>query len=282
MVTRLRGVWKPRLSILGEMISPWQHWQNYRAAAFIISYPKTGRTWLRMLIKSALEIHTGITCSDPLETHEISDRDPRVPRLRVIHDDEPHWKRPDQLRRNKSKYRNKRVVLLVRDPRDTMVSLYLQMTKRWKVFKPEWKDIDTFIWQERGALRSMIAYYNIWAQSRSLPGALMLVRYEDIHADPPATLDRVLTFLGVTGVHVETLHAAVEANTIARVRAKEQAGVFASKRLRPGIAGDPESFKARRGEVGGYLQYLTHEQAARIAAYTTSHLDPWYGYGDLG
>lgn len=278
LITRLRGFFKPRLSILGEMISPLQWLANRRAKVFIISYPKTGRTWLRMLLKSALEEYTGIKASDPLELHELSNADPRIPRLRVIHDDEPHWKTPKQLRRNKAKYKNKKVILLIRDPRDTMVSLYLQMTKRWRVFLPEWKTREAYIWQERGALQSMIAYYNIWAQSRHLPGGLLLIRYEDIHANTATVLKKILAFMGINDISDAAIAKAIEQNQIEHIRAREQAGEFKTKRLQPGIQGDAESLKARKGKVGGWREYLSDSEGQKIAAYAAANLDPWYGY----
>ena len=36
----------------------------------------------------------------------------------------------------------------------------------------------------------------------------------------------------------------------------EAAGAFDSKILKPGNVTDPESFKVRRGKVGGYREYL--------------------------
>ena len=58
----------------------------------------------------------------------------------------------------------------------------------------------------------------------------------------------------------------------------EAAGAFDSKILRPGDVRDPESFKVRRGKVGGYREYLSVEdQEYALAALTK--LDPRFGYG---
>jgi hypothetical protein len=35
----------------------------------------------------------------------------------------------------------------------------------------------------------------------------------------------------------------------------------------------------RRAKVGGYLDYFTDDEAARIAALVTATLSPLYGYG---
>jgi thioesterase domain-containing protein len=127
----------------------------------------------------------------------------------------------------------------------------------------------------------MVAYYNIWAESRGLPGNLLLLRYEDVHADTAAALKKMLAFIGIGDMSDAAIAKAIEQNKIERVRAREQAGEFATKRLQPGIKGDPESLKARKGKVGGWREYISDAEGAKIAAYAAKHLDPWYGYGAL-
>ncbi len=152
------------------------------------------------------------------------------------------------------------------------------MTRRWRVFTEQEKSLHDFLWQERGALKSMIRYYNLWARNRQVPAGLLLVRYEDLHRNPPEELQRALEFVGVADVPPATLQAAVEENRIERVRAREQTFEYRTRRLRPGIPGDGESFKARRGEVGGFADYLDPADVEAVSRFTRDHLDPWYGY----
>lgn len=278
----LRGFFHSRVSILSEYIYPPRVRERRRAELYIISYPKTGRTWLRMMLKSALHQHLDVPQTDPLEFCELTQADPRIPRISVVHDDEPHWKKPDQLTMDKHPwYGGKRVILIIRDPRDTMVSLYLQMTRRWRVFIERQKSLHEFIWQERGALHSMIRYYNIWADNRHVPDGLLLVRYEDLHREPVGQLQRALQFLGVAEVPQATIEAAIEENRIERVRAREQTSEYDTHRLQPGIVGDPESLKTRRGKIGGYVDYLGRADIEAISRFTRDQLDPWYGYREL-
>ena len=58
----------------------------------------------------------------------------------------------------------------------------------------------------------------------------------------------------------------------------EAAGAFDSKILKPGNVTDPESFKVRRGKVGGYREYLT-EDDQRYALEAIKQLDARFGYG---
>ena len=279
---RIRGIFKGRLSILGEYISPPRVLERMRSDLYIISYPKTGRTWLRMLMKQALHQHLGIPIKDPLEFHELTNYDNRLPRISVAHDDEPHWKKPSELTTNKKRwYRNKKVILVIRDPRDTMVSLYIQMTRRWKVFTPSDKSMNDYIWQERGALKTMIRYYNIWAENKEIPADLLLVKYEDLHERPLQCLRKCIEFLGIYDISDETLMSAIEENKLEKLKKREASGEFTSKRLRPGFKGDPESMKMRKGKIGGYEDYLTPKQGDAVLEYTSQNLDPWYGYREL-
>ncbi|MEM9069956.1 MAG: sulfotransferase domain-containing protein [Myxococcota bacterium] len=268
----LRGVFKPRLSVFGAKYLPSARRKDARADVILAWFPKTGGTWTRLLLGAALAEDS--EDRDLLDLETLTVGRPDLPIIRPLHEDEPHWKRPEQLTRSKARWRHKKVILLIRDPRDTMVSLYFQMTRRWKVTT---KPMDELIWDRRGGLETMLAYYNIWADQRHVPKDLLLVRYEDLHADTPAQLSRMVSFLGVDRDEA-TVQKAVEASRFSRMRKRESAGEFSSSRLRAGIANDPESLKARKGKVGGYVDYLSEAQVTKIEARVNEALNPWYGY----
>jgi hypothetical protein len=60
----------------------------------------------------------------------------------------------------------------------------------------------------------------------------------------------------------------------------EGAGGFDSKILRAGDARDPESFKVRRGKIGGFEDYLSPDDQAYSTA-ALAKLDPRFNYGGL-
>jgi hypothetical protein len=60
----------------------------------------------------------------------------------------------------------------------------------------------------------------------------------------------------------------------------ERAGAFDSKILRAGDTQDPESFKVRRGKIGGFADYLSPNDQ-RFAAAALGRLDPRFGYGPI-
>jgi hypothetical protein len=61
----------------------------------------------------------------------------------------------------------------------------------------------------------------------------------------------------------------------------EQTAAFgrADRRIVPGEVGNPDSFKVRRGKVGGYRDYLSDEQAAELDGLVATRLSSVFGYG---
>src|SRR5213594_4032446 len=103
------------------------------ADMFVISIPKSGRTWIRTFFCAYF-------CK--LRGHEFTLQpeqygDPAIPRVIYSHDLFEHRTKGDLWDRIRGKYlipakelRRAKIILLVRDPRDCFVSLYVQMTRR--------------------------------------------------------------------------------------------------------------------------------------------------------
>ena len=93
-------------------------------------------------------------------------------------------------------------------------------------------------------------------------------------------LKRVLEFLGAAPAEAE-IAAAVEFASFDNMRKLEASAAFGSddRRIVPGEAGNPNSFKVRRGKVGGYRDYLSAEEAAALDQLVAARLSPAFGYG---
>jgi hypothetical protein len=160
----------------------------------------------------------------------------------------------------------------VRDPRDVVVSAYFQATKRRRAYSG---DLSSFLWADPGGFASIIAYYNAWAGAR--PPQFLVVRYEDLHADATSELTRVLRFFDMQ-VPTDSVERAATAGAFANMRRLEQTEQLPGVRLRPGNRGDPESFKTRKGKVGGHVDYLSRVQLTSLTRYMAEHLDSEFGY----
>jgi hypothetical protein len=248
-----------------------------RADVMLVSYKKSGRTWLTMMLSRCLASHAGLTDVDYLATDLIGGAAAGLPHIRISHDDNPHWKTPARLARSKRRYRNKKVILLVRDPRDVVVSLFFQRTRRERAYTGTLRE---FLNERTGSLDTIIEYYNIWARQRSRPRGFCLVRYEDLKDDPAGELERILRFAGVEPLDRAHVREAVQFGSFENMRAMEAADALKQGRLRAGDPKDQESFKTRKGKVGGYVEYLNPEEIEWMERRIAQTLDPIFDYGD--
>jgi alcohol sulfotransferase len=56
----------------------------------------------------------------------------------------------------------------------------------------------------------------------------------------------------------------------------EEENLFGNKRLVPGDKGTPNSYKVRRGKVGGYRDYFNERELTTIDELVRSGLSPYY------
>ncbi len=242
-----------------RMLASYRH---RRADVYLVSFPKCGRTWLRVMIGRAFQVHFGLPAgADLVELHRLAELDPRVPCVVATHDDDAQWKPPEAVEADKSRYRAKRVILLVRDPRDVIVSLYFQRRGRHGGYAGS---LAQFLDERVGGFESLLRFYDAWADNVATSENVLVVRYEDLHARPEDELRRVLTFAGVDGVRPEVVADAVEYGSFDHMRELEETEAFGSEKLRPGRRGDVDTYKTRRGKVGGHRDELTAEQIDRL------------------
>jgi hypothetical protein len=231
-----------------------------RCDVFIVSFPKCGRTWLRMQVGMALREHFRLRVRNLLRLTNAQVAHPGLPRILATHDDSPQGKQAHQVMRDKRVYAGTRVILLVRDPRDVIVSLYFHVTRRRGV---EYQgDLMEFARERRGGLASLLAFYDAWAPR--IDDGVLLLRYEDLHADPIRELRRVLAFLGMADVAPDVVQRAVAQASFDQLQQLERTGTAGTRALRTATPDDRDSYKVRRGKVGGYVDYLEPTDIATL------------------
>lgn len=252
----------------------------HRSPIHVVSYPKSGRTWLRFALDVALREHFGLQdrTVNALELNRLARSDRRLPSIRFSHDDDPHTKRAEELTTTKRAYRSKRVVFLARDPRDVVVSSYYQHTRR----APRFGDptfggsMADFVRDPVFGIETIIAFMNIWMRNSDTPADFLLLRYEDMVADFEREIDRVLRFVGVELSRAAVL-SAVEASTFESMQAMERSDSLGAGRLRPADPSDPDSFKVRKAKIGGYVDELPAAERVFVDRSLAS-LDQRFGY----
>jgi hypothetical protein len=249
---------------------------------YILSYPKCGRTWLRLMLGKALALHFSLDNINPLQIDAMASTNARIPTIKFTHDNQPNLKTPAELSASKAEYKGKKVIFLVRDVRDVAVSYYFELTRRQTVnpHYPSYQgDISSFLHHDQGSVNTIIRYYNLWAENRHIPAAFLLIRYEDMAEDAEQELRKVLDFMGLPEIQNETIHQAVEFARFDNMRKLEESDELDSFRMQPGDKKDPESYKTRRGKVQGFIDYLSKEDIESLNQKIKSQLSDYYGYG---
>lgn len=245
------------------------------ADAVVISFPKSGRTFVRAMLARLYQRLFGIDERQLLEFGRLRRAPAEVPRVLFTHAGDG-MRRPDDIRIEPSAYAGKKVLLIARHPGDIAVSRYYHLKHRSRDKARQRladQPLESFVWAEQGGIPAIVAFLNAFA---TLPG-LTVVRYEDFLGAPEQSLRTLAKAIGLRADRKDIADA-VEFGSLANLKQLESQGYFRSSRLRRARKGDEQSGKVREGASGGYRTQLGPEAAARIDAYIRDHLDKRFGY----
>jgi hypothetical protein len=238
-----------------------RRWFRKEPDVYIVSFPKSGRTWLRVLLGKALVDQCQIQDDRLiLETYKLSLIAGILP-TKVTHDDAATMQavRWQELESSKARYRSKKVLFLIRDPRDVAVSCFFQASQREQVYQGS---LGEFLRDDRYGVRKIVTFCTIWHANRYVPREFRLLRYEDMVANPVASLAQALEFIGVRGLQEALLQRAVEFARFENMRKLEASNYFDRRMLQPAIPSHQDSYKVRKGKVGGYRDYFSAQDLA--------------------
>jgi hypothetical protein len=105
----------------------------------------------------------------------------------------------------------------------------------------------------------------------------MLVRYEDLRAEPVPTLQKVMQLMGEQFSDAE-ICAAVEWGSFENLQKLETSGTFSQGGMKLVNREDPSTFKVRRGKVGGYREDFDAHQVAELEALVRDTILPELDY----
>jgi len=194
---------------------------------FLVSFPKSGNTWTRFLLANLRFPNEPATWAnidrlvpDPTGTAK-KDFD-RIPRPRIIKSHEcfdPRYPR---------------VIYIVRDPRDVVVSQYHYHRKirRIEVDSPIEKFVPRFLAGETCPHGSWGQNVATWLYTSEGDPRFLLLRYEDLVADTARELAKVVDFLKLSAGPAQIAQA-VERSSADRMREMEKAqdnGLFKGSR----------------------------------------------------
>ncbi len=258
----------------------------------VVSFGKSGRTWLRVMVSRYYQLVHAIPEQILMGFSNYHQLQAEIPKILFTHDNfiKDYTGELD----SKAAFYQKKVVLLVRNPKDVAVSLYFQWLHRMRPekmnlngFPPQGAKVSPyeFVMDPNRGISMIIAFLNLWARESTRVENLLIVRYEDMRKDASGALRRILAF-AADGRPIDelALGQAVDYASVENMRKLEESAAFerSGGRMRPGNPDDPDSFKVRRAKVGGYRDYFSEAETAEIDALVQRDLSPLFGYESPG
>ena len=241
------------------------------AETVVVSVPKAGRSWACYFLARYVAELTG----DQLDLDLLSPN-PALPAVAFVHEhidvfeDEPA---PVRLL-NEDLLLRRRLVVLARDPRDSLVSWWHH--KRAREGRPVPARLELFADCPTYGIERL-------SQSTALlldlfdrhPGDKLLITYEGLIADPERGLTELLRFaLNGRPADERCRRAALALSGFERMRqwerglSTEDCAARYEDRFGPrfGGASDDAHFKVRRGKVGAFRSEMSHELQRHVAS----------------
>jgi hypothetical protein len=260
-------------------IKEWRAKVHMRAAhshyqKFIISLPKCGRTWHRIMVGYYLTQIAGMEASRSLDldalcaqvglglanySHNNTCYINRFPVNSPVFASEMEWHDRD-------------VLLLVRNPRDVLVSAYHHARYRYGRFDGT---LGEFIRGENTGILKVLSAYNTWYSRRECARSFSALSYEQMHANPQQILRDTLAFIGLSEIDESLLSAAVSFASPENMRRYENSGYFGAHKSMRRTGDDPRASKIRTAMVGASRDQLTTEDLDYIDAMIRSLGDPF-------
>lgn len=237
---------------------------------FLVSYPKSGSTWLRFLIASLKcgQDRVDFTNVDQVIPDIYQDVEKKLQAL----------KRPRIIKSHEYfEPRYQKVIYVVRDPRDVAVSYYYHHIKQRLIpndLRIE-EFVDPFLAGTLDPYGSWQDHVGGWCRARTDRTDFLLLRYEDLSRFAEEELRRVAEFLRLEVTRTQ-LCAALERCSFEEMRRLEQRQAHLNERLR---GSRQEILFIRSATVGGWRREMPTAAAERITRAWSGTMAE-YGYGD--
>ena len=219
----------------------------------IVSFPKSGRTWLLvMLARLNLPMrytHAGSGYNVSCHFNDLQIGKKVLFRSRVL----------------SFHFSQRRILFLHRDPRDTAVSGYFQKSLRLGS-KSEISMAD-FIRDPHLGVEKIIIFNLLWLERGCKIKKFKSIGYEALRTHPVNGLANITKWLRPGRLFdLNMIEAVVQESSFQKMREQEEKGELTKqydKKIFGGtVADNPDSYKVRRGKVGGYIDYFSEKDLA--------------------
>ncbi|KAL8489889.1 hypothetical protein ACS0TY_025685 [Phlomoides rotata] len=250
---------------------------------FLTSSPKTGTGWLKSISLSILRkqdddhdilttgspyslVPTLVTCLEGTKPPPFDPYD-AASSARLLHTHVPYSLLPTSLKNSAAK-----IVYITRNPKDTVVSMWHFINSIISPFQDpltlEYM-VDSFCsgTSHYGPFWDHVLEY--WLESKIRPEKILFLKYEELKTDTKGQVSRIAEFLGKPIGDEDEVDEIVRRCSLGRLKNLEV------NKNGPYGAAVPNSVFHRKGEVGDFKNYLTHEMEARIDEISRIKLEPF-------
>lgn len=200
----------------------------------IISYPNAGRTWLGSML-------TGLNI--PITMTHVGALDTDVENIRKYLEAYPN------------KYKDDKLLVLVRELKDHIVSNYFQIKYRFKKYK--YNSLSEFIRSPMG-IEQLIKFNMIWLNF-SGTDSKKVISYEKLSSDTKETVIDILNYFDAEQNSEEYIDKIIEYYNFQNMQSREAEKITKEYWYANTDTTEPEAFKTRQGVVGGYKNYMNSE-----------------------
>lgn len=245
--------------------------------AFIISYPKSGRTWLqKMMIEACkLELESNNLIKDISQLKEIDSDLPSILSTHAGASWEEIVLNHNQIKRDDlNAYKNGKIVFLYRDPRDVLVSQFYHIKNRsgYTNFKKE-----GMIENSNVGLLKIINFMNKWKDYASKnPSLIHETSYEELRLSTFDVLKEIIDFFEID-IKNENLAKSISNSEIKKMQNAESGNSDSPWSSTQNI-GNTNNFQSRKGLIGEYKEFFNTSEIELIDEMINKYLDKSFNY----
>jgi hypothetical protein len=236
---------------------------------FLVSFPKAGNTWLRLMIANLLGY------GDQIGFHNLGkyvpDSESKSQVDSVIDRKSRFYNFPVQIIKSHDYflpfYRRAKVIYVVRNGIDCITSYYHYLNARANAPIPREAFIDGDGIKVKSWRRHLLSWYDAPVQS------LLIVKYEDLNEEPGDQLHRVVQFLGIDADGNRVKEVVAKTNFAQMQQMEERFGYYNA----PPIRGGRQAKFVRRGQVAAKTDVYTDNQIERFTR-LSADAAKLYGY----
>ncbi len=212
----------------------------YPDDVFLVSYPKSGNTWVRFIIANLLKSNDTI-----IDFHNAIDYVPEI----GVHDNIlATLSRPRIIKSHQLYNRDfSKVIYIVRDPRDVYVSYYHYRKKHL----PKNTNFSDFLRSQDIYPSRWHTHVESWLDRDNLT---LLVKYEDLLLNPGKEVSKITNIISNKPIESSKINLAIESSSVENMRKIEQAKgrPFLSQQ-----AANKAGIFVRKGTKGDWKQYFS-------------------------